>query len=148
MMSAGKVAHLTISLKNCGRSLGLFGLALCIVGCASAPAERYLELTYVDFGPQAMAYPLLGQNRLGYLPHAPMGLGLGEVRVIVYRPPATAEAAAARYPPDPLSQLDFRYLTAADALSYLDQRIQQNLLGRITERLHRTRQRIERWLQQ
>lgn len=146
MKLAGKVAHTENALQNCGRALCALGLSLSLAGCASAPGARYLELTYVDFGPQAMAYPLLGQNQLSYRPSAPMGLGLGEVRVIIYRAPATVETAVERFAPDPFNQRDYRYVGAQEALRYLEQRIEQNLLHKVTARLSSTRQRIESWL--
>ena len=109
--------------------------------CATVPS-RLLVLNYADFGPQAMAYQLIGQKRLSWDRSAPIGLGLGQVRVVVYAAPATEATARKAYPPDPIATIDYRYVSRTDAEQYLEQQIQMDRLVRVTERLGQTLARI------
>lgn len=119
---------------------------LCVVvvlltACASKLSQSVLVLDYADFGPQAMAYPLLDHRRLPWDPHAPLILGQGQIKVVVYRGVAL-EAVQAAYPPDRSRNIDYRYVSYSEALQYLDTQIQRNLLPRVTPRLMQARERV------
>lgn len=121
-------------------------LMLCVVvvlltACASKLSQSVLVLDYADFGPQAMAYPLLDHRRLPWDPHAPLILGQGQIKVVVYRGVAL-EAVQAAYPPDRSRNIDYRYVSYSEALQYLDTQIQRNLLPRVTPRLMQARERV------
>ena len=116
-------------------------LLASLAACASPPPDRTLVLQYSDFGPQAMAYHLIGPNRLPWDPETPIFVGHDAVRVVIYRgiDLATVESL---YPPDKLRNIDYRYVSYQDALRYLDAKIHRNLLIRITQKLKGTRDQI------
>lgn len=124
------------------KKLLLCALLMLTAACASKLSRSVLVLDYADFGPQAMAYPLLDHRRLPWDPHAPLILGQGQIKVVVYRG-VSLEAVQAAYPPDRSRNIDYRYVNYSEALQYLDTQIQRNLLPRVTPRLIRARERLE-----
>lgn len=115
-------------------------LALCS-GCASQIEKSTAVFEYSDFGPQAMAYRLVGPKNLQWEPDVPIMIGQGKVYVVVYRG-IPVEVVEQHYVQDRSRNLDYRYLQYGEALNYLDAKIERNLLRRITERLRRTREKI------
>lgn len=126
------------------RTAGVTAMLL-LNACTTLPLEQTLVLDYHDFGPQAMAYRLLGPNSLPWAPHSPLMLGESEVRVVVYRD-LDLEIVKNLYPADRLSNIDYRFIEYSVALNYLDSRIRRNLLAKVTDRLTNTRARIYRAL--
>ncbi len=116
-------------------------LLASLSACASLPADQTLVLQYRDFGPQAMAYPLIGPNRLPWAPDTPLLVGHEAVQVVIYRGIDLATVKSL-YPSDRLRNIDYRYVSYHDALRYLDARIHRNLLIRITQQLENTRDQI------
>lgn len=122
-----------------------FALIVSLTGCASHLEKTTLVLDYSDFGPQAMAYPALGPKKLSWQPQIPLIAGQGEIRVVVYRDIGLEELKTV-YKVDQDNFVDYRFIEYEDAIKYLDKRIAQNLLARITKQLENTRHTIiERW---
>lgn len=121
-------------------------LCLLLASCASRISRSTLVLDYADFGPQAMAYKVIGPKNHQWDPHTPIPFGAEGVRVVVYRN-IELEEVQQHYPVDRERHQDYRYLTHADAMDYLDARIRQNLLKRITLRLEQTRDTIRQQLE-
>lgn len=126
----------------------LFCIALCSLvnfGCATHAEKSTLVFDYADFGPQAMAYKVIGPKKLSWQPQAPLILGQGRIFVVVYRD-MSQEEVEALFLPDEKNFLDYRFIHYDDAIRYLDSRIAQNLLANVTEQLQQTRQSIvKRW---
>lgn len=95
-------------------------------------------MDYADFGPQAMAYNTLGRKRLPWDPATPIIIGHSRIQVVVYRD-IPLQTVRESYIPDPTSNTDYRYLQYGEALNYLDAKIEQNLLRKITDRLKQAR---------
>lgn len=121
-------------------------LLASLTACASPPSDRTLVLRYSDFGPQAMAYHLIGPNRLPWDPDTPVFVGHNAVRIVIYRG-IDLETVKSLYPPDERRNIDYRYVSFQDALRYLDAKIDRNLLIRITQKLKDTREQIYLTLQ-
>lgn len=121
-------------------------ICLLLASCASRLSRSTLIFDYADFGPQAMAYRVIGPKNHQWDPQTPIPFGAEGVRVVVYRN-MSLEEIKQHFPVDPERHQDYRYLTYADALDYLDARIRQNLLKRITLKLERTRDTIRAHLQ-
>lgn len=124
----------------------LLATCLMLTGCASRISRTTLVLDYADFGPQAMAYKVLGPKNHQWDPQTPIPFGAEGVRVVVYRN-IDLEQVKQHFPVDPGRHQDYRYLAYSDALDYLDARIRQNLLKRITLRLEETRSAIRNHLE-
>ena len=114
---------------------------LALMSCASRISRTTLVLDYADFGPQAMAYKVLGPKNHQWDPHTPIPFGEDGVKVVVYRNIAL-EDVQLHYPVERDVGRDYRYLAYSDAMDYLEARIRQNLLKRITVRLEQTREEI------
>lgn len=123
------------------RNALVIALLLLLCNCATRIEKSTLVLEYTDFGPQAMAYKTLGPKNLQWEPNVPLLVGQGRVFVVVYRDIPLADVAQ-YFPSDQAKRLDYRYLQYGDALNYLDARISQNLLRKVTQRLRETRQKI------
>ncbi len=119
---------------------------LMLTSCASRISRTTLVFDYADFGPQAMAYRLIGAKNYQWDPHAPIPFGNEGVRVVVYRN-ISLEEVERHFPVSPESLRDYRYVAYAEAMDYLDARIRQNLLRRITERLEQTRDQLRAHLE-
>lgn len=121
-------------------------MCLGLASCASRISRTTLVFDYADFGPQAMAYRVIGPKNHQWDPQTPIPFGAEGVRVVVYRDIGLEEVQQ-HFPVDPSRHQDYRYLAYADAMDYLDARIRQNLLKRITLRLEQTRDAIRSHLE-
>lgn len=119
----------------------LFGLLYLLAACATPVSKKVVILEYADFGPQAMAYSTLGRKRLSWDPTIPIIIGHAQIQVVVYRG-VPLQVVRQNYPSLREQNIDVRYLQYGEALNYLDARIEQNLLARITERLKDARSKI------
>ena len=127
--------------------LGLLLFAcLLLASCASRLSRSTIVFQYADFGPQPMAYKVLGPKNYQWDPHTPILFGDEPVRVVVYRNIDLAKVKE-HYPVDPDRHIDHRYISYADAMDYLEEKIRQNLLGRVTKRLEATRDQIRQHLE-
>lgn len=116
-------------------------LCLLLAGCASRISRTTLVLDYADFGPQPMAYKILGPKNYQWEPQTPIPFGDEPVRVVVFRN-IDLDKVKLHYPVARERNQDYRYLPHAEAMDYLEQKIRQNLLTRVTRRLEATRERI------
>ncbi len=119
-------------------------LLLCAVARAGEPPGPLL-LHYDDFGPQAMAYTLLGFSWWQWEPHgSPDPDARYDVRVVVYDQTPLAQVEA-RYPVVPARRQDHRHLRREHALRFIDEQLTDDVLDAlpsVKETLERTRRRI------
>lgn len=107
-----------------------------------APSKT-VSLNYAAFGPQALAYEIIGnqwwqwQNSAGDTPKEHF-----DIKVIVYRG-ATPEELLERFPVIEEKRMDARYLKYEDAIRYLDAHITEDALPSLTATLRQTRAKIE-----
>lgn len=127
---------------------GLLLAGLLLLGGCLRPLDAHtVVLDYDDFGPSALSFSLLGNAWWQWMPE-----GGGnprtrfDVKVVVYKDVALDEVKAA-YPVSAVAQRDFRYVSSADALTYLDGAIHETQgfeEGRaVMGRLQATRSRIQ-----
>jgi len=91
--------------------------------CANAPV---IVLDYSDFGPQAMAYELIGFQWWQWeKPCCSEPDSIYNIKVVVYKDIALNEVKAL-FPVNPEQQQDYRYLEYSKAVSYLNQHIQDD----------------------
>lgn len=107
-----------------------------------AEKSNTLSLNYRAFGPQAMAYEIIGnewwqwQKSGGDDPTKSF-----DIKVIVYRDASVAELTE-RFPLIPEKFIDSRYLKYEDAIVYLDKHIAENATPELTRRLAGTRAKL------
>jgi hypothetical protein len=105
--------------------------------CANA-----LVLDYSDFGPQAMAYELIGFQWWQWeKPCCSEPDTIYNIKVVVYKDIPLNEAQAL-FPVNPEQQQDYRYLEYSKALTYLNQHIQDDEMPSLLTTLKETKRKI------
>lgn len=112
-------------------------LASCTAG--QEPKARYTIFKYEDFGPQAMAYELIGMQWWQGDGPAP---AVYDIKVVIHRGLAL-DGIKERYPVTREAATDYRYVTYNDAIAFLDRHIEEDVLPSVTAMLQRTRTRLK-----
>ncbi len=122
----------------------LLMLCIAISSCATGTINskhHYSLFEYEDFGPQAMAYELIGMQVLQWQDFVS---GPGEefdIRVVVFE--GDRDLFQKKFKTIPAQQLDYRLVSYPDAVQYLNHQIEKNIMPVVTERLERTKARLE-----
>lgn len=110
------------------------------VACTTHP--RVVVLPYGAFGPQVLAYELIGYEWWQWQAHGDSRPREYAVHVVVYDH-ATQQEVARRYPVEPKNYRDYRYLTYDRAIRYLDTRIEEEKEDPgLVDELRATRERL------
>lgn len=113
-----------------------------LVSCASAALKTDAHVfAYEDFGPQVIANELIGMEWWQWEPHGDSRPRKYDVKVVVYRGISLAKIQT-RYPIVAAANQDFRYVSYDDALRYLDQKIEENVIETVTANLKLTKRRL------
>jgi len=113
-----------------------------LVGCGHKSATTVV-LDYHDFGPQAAAYEVIGMGWWQWDPHGePEPDHPYDIKVVVFRD-ISMEQVQELFPVLQEKAQDYRYLSYADAISYLSEAIHEDVLPEVTRRLLETKARIE-----
>lgn len=124
------------------RIIAIGMLVVLLSHCASRLEKNSIVLEYADFGPQAMAYPVIGPKRMPWAPDTPVLIGEGKIYVVVFQN-LELEQIEDKYNPDPEANIDYRFLRYQDAMRYLDAQIANNILAKVTRQLEQTRTNID-----
>ncbi|AZZ92141.1 hypothetical protein EUZ85_15975 [Hahella sp. KA22] len=122
-------------------------LNACATFTSTSIKQRYLELTYQDFGPPALATDLLGSEWWQWNPHGDPRPRQYDVHVIVYRD-ITENEVHTRFPINEATEKDYRYLPYSTAMTYLNANItalvsdDESVVQEIRELLIQTRREI------
>ena len=101
-----------------------------------------VSLDYAAFGPQAMAYEIIGKNRWQWLKGKSVSPDQAfDIKVIVYRKTSVAELQE-RFPLIEEKLMDPRYLKYDVAMEYLDKHIAADASPELTVRLRDTRKKL------
>jgi hypothetical protein len=114
-------------------------MAFLLVGCAHAEVKSMVVLDYNDFGPQAAAYELLGMEWWQWQSHGESRPQAYNIKVVVYKD-VTLDSVKQKYPVVQEQLKDYRYVSYNDAIQYLDNIIQENLMPELTTKLKQTKQ--------
>lgn len=118
--------------------LAVAGLA----GCRHKPATT-MVLDYQDFGPQVAAHEVIGMAWWQWDQHGePDPDDPYDIKVVVYRD-ISMEQVQELFPVLEEKGQDYRYLSYAQAISYLNETILEDVLSEVTRRLRQTRTRVE-----
>ncbi|WLQ15957.1 hypothetical protein O5O45_08525 [Hahella aquimaris] len=124
----------------------IIGGILLLNACATSTStkQRYLDMTYQDFGPPSLATDLLGSEWWQWQSHGDPRPRHYDVHVIVYRN-MTENDIRKHFPIDAATEKDYRYLPYSTAMTYLDTNItelasdNESVVQEIRERLIQTR---------
>ena len=114
-------------------------MAFLLVACAHAEVKSMVVLDYNDFGPQAAAYELLGMEWWQWQSHGESRPQAYNIKVVVYKD-VTLDSVKQKYPVVQEQLKDYRYVSYNDAIQYLDDIIQENLMPELTTKLKQTKQ--------
>ena len=128
------------------RVMTVFRVFLCLscsafAACSQDKAGEILVLSYDNFGPQVIAGEIVGMEWWQWQSHGESRRVDYDVKVVVYRN-LRKEVVEKDYPVIPEDEKDFRYLEYDVALAYLDEKINENIMDSVTERLRNTKQEI------
>lgn len=99
-------------------------------------------LDYTSFGPQAMAYTLIGFNWWQWLPHGDSNpKSHYPIKLVVHRNVAI-DSLRKHYPVIPAKQQDYRYIELEKAIRYLNANIAENVMPEITTLLRKTKKKL------
>ena len=121
------------------RTCFLIVIVLSMIGCS--PAQTTLVLDYSDFGPQATAYELIGYEWWQWERHGDSRPRHYAIKVVVYRDILLSEVRKA-YPVVKEKEQDYRYVSHDEAIAYLDNQIEEDILPELTQTLHKTKSTI------
>jgi hypothetical protein len=97
-----------------------------------------LVLSYSDFGPPVIATEVLGNEWWQWQSHGDSRPRQYTVKVVVYRA-GELESAMVLYPVNAELEKDYRYLEYETALSYLNAKIDDDIIESVTQGLKRTK---------
>jgi len=98
-------------------------------------------LEYKDFGPPVIATELLGVDWWQWQNHGGSSPETYAIKVVVYNN-IERDQVEKRYPVVPSKNQDYRYIEYHEALKYLDERIAENVMEQVTDKLINTRNKI------
>jgi len=116
----------------------IISLIIFLEACSSVNSDNMIVLEYSDFGPQVIASEVIGTQWWQWQEHGDSKPTVYPVKVVVYRG-ASLDEAKKRYPVDPMKKQDFRYLEYQEALNFLDQKIEDDVIEGVTSTLRKTR---------
>ena len=120
----------------------IFITFLLLSGCSRSD-EEFLVLKYRDFGPQAAAYEIIGMEWWQWDNHGASDPNVYyDINVVVYRDNTLSQVKKA-YPVVPAKNRDYRYLSYAKALDYIERYTQEDSYPELKETLLITHLRIE-----
>lgn len=103
----------------------IFLAGLLLSGCAhtNTNTAQFVKLTYNDFGPPALAEPLLGNDYQQWQNHGNSRPRVYPIGVIVYRN-LELEDVQSQFPASKDKQQDYRYIAYDKAVAFLNDAIE------------------------
>jgi predicted house-cleaning noncanonical NTP pyrophosphatase (MazG superfamily) len=114
----------------------VFLISGCVISKESESSNSVL-LDYDDFGPQVMAHDLIGMKWWQWDSHGDPTPTECDIKVVVYRNVDISEISE-EYPVNEGKKLDYRYLKYEDAVPFLEEKIEEDIVPSVTERLRKT----------
>ncbi len=112
-------------------------LTFLLLSCNTQAGSNELVLKYSDFGPQVIAYEIIEMAWWQWNEHGDSRPTNHDIRVVVYKSIDLKEIMR-RYPVVESKQQDYRYVTYQDAIQFLNDKVQENTVPAVTERLKNT----------
>jgi len=119
----------------------IVSLFTLLVACASQVKENTIILNYSDFGPQVIASEIIGMEWWQWQAHGESRPTSYNIKVVVFKNISLKEVNNL-YPVNSDTQKDYRYLKYEEALNYLDSKIDDNVMKKVTYDLKATRAKL------
>lgn len=116
-----------------------------MVACSGLARKNAVLLDYSDFGPQVIASEIVGMEWWQWQLHGDSRPVNYDVKIVIYRGRSLNEIKNI-YSVEPENKLDFRYLEYQQALTFLDDKIEENAFEGVTSTLEESRKKIVRTL--
>ncbi|BBA32197.1 uncharacterized protein sS8_0229 [Methylocaldum marinum] len=123
------------------RSL-ILSIAILIYSCSNSNNQNTLVLSYSDFGPQVIASEIIGMEWWQWQSHGESRPTKYDIKVVIYNKIDIANVKKL-YPVLEKQNQDYRYLEKYTALKYLDEKIKENTIEKVTNTLIKTRDKIK-----
>jgi hypothetical protein len=120
-------------------------ILLLVSACASTSSihRSLMVLDYADFGPQVIAREIIGMEWWQWQINGDSDSREYPIKVIVYKD-LPEEKVKRAFPVNPEKQMDYRYVEYGKALVYLDEKIDEDVMESVTDKLKMTREKINR----
>lgn len=116
-------------------------LLVSACACTSSIHRRLMVLDYADFGPQVIAREIIGMEWWQWQRSGDPDPWEYPIKVVVYKD-LPEEKVKRAFPVDPEKQLDYRYVEYDSALEYLNEKIEDDVVEAVTDKLKDTRNAI------
>ena len=121
------------------RILLCFLVSFILLSCSTVGnRQTTLVLDYKEFGPQIIASEVVGMEWWQWQDHGASRPTNYPIKVVVYRNIAL-ETVKNQYPVAQQQEKDFRYIEYASAMTYLDEKIKEDIMSDVTLVLKKTR---------
>ncbi len=112
-----------------------------LAACANQVKQNTVVLNYSDFGPQVIAGEVIGMEWWQWLSHGEPRPAVYDIKIVVFQDIPLKEIKRL-YPIKPDMQKDYRYLKYEKALDFLNSKIDDNVMEKVTSILEATRTKL------
>ena len=116
-------------------------LFMFFIACTNQVKQNSVMLDYSDFGPQVIASEIIGMEWWQWQSHGESRPMEDIIKVVVYRD-ISLEKVKALYPVNPEKRKDYRYLEYKKAFDFLEEKIQENVIEKVTNKLKVTKTKL------
>ena len=109
----------------------------------NTPSSSILILNYDEFGPQVIAYEIIGMQWWQWQSHGDSRPRKYDIKVAVYKN-TNLQTVKEKYPVIPEKEQDYRYLHYDKAMDYLNSIIKEDAIPRVTKKLKETREKLSK----
>ncbi len=122
------------------RWLIVFSFVL-LAACANQVKQNTAVLNYSDFGPQVIASEIIGMEWWQWQSHGEPRPAADDIKIVVFQDIPLKEVKRL-YPVKPDMQKDYRYLEYDKALDFLNSKIDDDVMEKVTSVLEATRMKL------
>lgn len=117
-----------------------------LLSCVTKTSNDTVVLDYEDFGPPVIANEVIGMDWWQWEDHGSSRPEKHNIKVVVYKD-ITLDVVKKKFPVVPEEQKDYRYLDYETAISYLNEKISEDVIAEVTQKLVGSRERLQSELQ-
>ncbi len=112
-----------------------------LAGCANQVKQNTIILDYSDFGPQVIAGEVVGMEWWQWQSHGEPRPAAYDIKIVVFQDIPLMDVKKL-YPVNPEMKKDYRYLKYEKALNFLNSKINDDVMEKVTSVLETTRTKL------